>query len=779
MRTGGITRFTGPLWLIVIAVLGAATPAAETRFYVSPSGNDADAGSLEKPFRTLERARDAMRASQKETPCGGAIILRGGRYHLAEPFVMGAVDSGGAGRTIAYRAYPGEVPVLVGGVPVTGWQPHEGKVWRARAPSIVGLKSGSFEILEDGVPAVIARSPNEGWFRLAGASVDPDFHLVYKPEDFDPPKVDVGVLQVHLIHMGSYFSEHIPVESIDPATRTFHTRHRMWDKFYYPVAGKCYQVENALALVDAPGEFFADTRTGCIYCYPRTDNPEDALIETSVAAAVVSVESALAGKPVHDLVFEGLTIQGGQSGFHTDGVADILIKDCQVFNAIGNGIDILGASTRVTVTGCEVACSGREGINLRGSYESPASGGKANGANRGHRIHNNYIHHAGRLSITGCGIMLANSTSGNTISHNLVTDTAKAGIQMFSMWDVPREWAVMNDNVIEHNELARCVTRGWDGGAFYIGATTDNTTFANNQVSDAWSYFIETWPQPEALPLDCCAVDFDPGMTFNTRIDNNMFHGANAATFENGRFEDETFLANNFFESPNRPGQVMFNGQWTSLAKVDPKPFDRSKVSMDFGLTGEYKHPYPKESARPVGFPLHCGFEGTLSPFFLYRYNDGLKSDLFTAAHAKGGKTALEVDKDIFCVRYRHPSLLNKRVSVWMYDDPAKKHARCGVTLAGPDGATVFLGVDGAVSATKYVFRAGDAAKKSRSRRKAGWHELVFDFVSRPDGGCRMSIDGRDAGESPRPAQFHTIDIGDPDFGSDSRGMTFDDLKIE
>ena len=37
---------------------GAATP---TSYFVSPSGNDSHAGTLAAPFRTIARARDAVR----------------------------------------------------------------------------------------------------------------------------------------------------------------------------------------------------------------------------------------------------------------------------------------------------------------------------------------------------------------------------------------------------------------------------------------------------------------------------------------------------------------------------------------------------------------------------------------------------------------------------------------------------------------------------------------------------------------------------------------------
>ena len=54
------------------------TPPAGSAFYVSPSGNDNNAGTLAAPFRTLTRAQTAMRGSTTKTT-----YLRAGVYTLA------------------------------------------------------------------------------------------------------------------------------------------------------------------------------------------------------------------------------------------------------------------------------------------------------------------------------------------------------------------------------------------------------------------------------------------------------------------------------------------------------------------------------------------------------------------------------------------------------------------------------------------------------------------------------------------------------------------------
>lgn len=76
-------------------------------FYVSPEGNDANEGvSLSVPFRTLEKARDAARASETTK----TIYLLNGTYDRGETLRLDVSDKGQS-----WLAYPGQRPVLDGG----------------------------------------------------------------------------------------------------------------------------------------------------------------------------------------------------------------------------------------------------------------------------------------------------------------------------------------------------------------------------------------------------------------------------------------------------------------------------------------------------------------------------------------------------------------------------------------------------------------------------------------------------------------------------------------
>ena len=114
--------FTG---FLVIGLLFALSPVMcfpSTTFWVSPSGDDGSPGTKMKPFRTLERARDAVRAVQGNQVQQDAVVyLRDGAHRLGQTFVLDWRDSGQNGYDVVYRAAPGEHPVICGSIQVGNW----------------------------------------------------------------------------------------------------------------------------------------------------------------------------------------------------------------------------------------------------------------------------------------------------------------------------------------------------------------------------------------------------------------------------------------------------------------------------------------------------------------------------------------------------------------------------------------------------------------------------------------------------------------------------------
>ncbi|MEN6304695.1 MAG: right-handed parallel beta-helix repeat-containing protein [Armatimonadia bacterium] len=161
MRTFGLT-----LTLTLLVASAASAAGVPLILYVAPSGNDGWSGRLaapnaartDGPLASVAGARDVLRKAKPATPM--EVRVRGGRYEVSSPVVFEPQDSGTTDCPISYVAYPGEKPVLSGGVRVTGFKPYRGKVVCADLPQ---ARDGGWvfrSLFVDGERAIRARYPN-------------------------------------------------------------------------------------------------------------------------------------------------------------------------------------------------------------------------------------------------------------------------------------------------------------------------------------------------------------------------------------------------------------------------------------------------------------------------------------------------------------------------------------------------------------------------------------------------------------------------------------------
>jgi uncharacterized protein (TIGR03437 family) len=132
------------------SVLVASTQTVPSTYYVSPDGNDSWSGTLpapnasssDGPFASLARGQSAIRsavAAASGRPL--TVLLRGGTYYLpATPINSGTLnftsaDSGTANALITWQNYPGETPVVSGGIALTAWTNVLGKLWQTQLPA--------------------------------------------------------------------------------------------------------------------------------------------------------------------------------------------------------------------------------------------------------------------------------------------------------------------------------------------------------------------------------------------------------------------------------------------------------------------------------------------------------------------------------------------------------------------------------------------------------------------------------------------------------------------
>ena len=140
-------------------------PSVTADFYVAPSGDDANAGSNAKPFRTIQRAVASVKAGQ-------TVLVRGGVYFERRISFAGA---GTVAAPITFKAVPGERVVIDHGLRVPNWNLESGSVYKGAPDYVAGAPK------DRTLAVVVAGRPLEqvtGALREGTWSLEPSTGLV-------------------------------------------------------------------------------------------------------------------------------------------------------------------------------------------------------------------------------------------------------------------------------------------------------------------------------------------------------------------------------------------------------------------------------------------------------------------------------------------------------------------------------------------------------------------------------------------------------------------------
>ena len=319
------------------------------RLYVATDGDDAADGSRAHPFKSLLKARDAVRALKAAggLPAGGvAVVLRGGTYPMTASLELDARDSGERDRPVVWCAEQGERVVLDGGWtvpaftkpaaddPVLRRVPAEARD-RVRVADVKGyprwnekMKHYSSGMRVADVPELIlgnrrlapARYPNDRWLtvsaiagkqtlgkygnRLAkGAVVCGELAGELERWAAEPELFATGYWRLHWSDLTSQ------VKSIDLKTGIMEI-----DRNPDCLVGGSFFFLNAAAALDAPGEWYLDRARGRLYVIPVEKGFPKGLVGPNDGYRLSSFDKPfVSAKDVHDLRLEGLVLECGRN----------------------------------------------------------------------------------------------------------------------------------------------------------------------------------------------------------------------------------------------------------------------------------------------------------------------------------------------------------------------------------------------------------------------------------------------------------------------------------
>ena len=476
----GVVAF---VFLLTIQSLGSV------EYFVSTGGDDSYVGSRDKPFATLERARDAVRGNGNSGPV--TVWVRGGTYYPDRALELGGQDSGTSESPVVYRACEGEEVRISGGRSVGSFKSvSDAKILGRLEASVrdrvvyADLKGAGIsdfghptainrraELFFDDEPTQLSRWPNEGFVKIVDAIGETSFvvhgrkgtregKLVYSDKR---PERWVGEEDVwlHGYWFWDWSDSFEKVDSIDIDKQLFTTAAPYHNYGYRK--GQRYYAINVLAELDKPGEWYLDREAGRLYFLPPKPNEP-----TGGKRAIFSVLGGLINLKdcswvtIRDVIIENtrstaVTISGG-SGNNVAG--------CVIRNTGSYAVRVSGGREN-SVIGCDIYNTGEGGISLNG-------GDRKTLAAAGHLAENNHIHHFGRIYRTYRPAIMIGGV-GNRIRHNVIHEGPHNAIQLGG-----------NDHLIEFNEIYRVCFETGDVGAFYMGRdwTARGTVIRHNYFHD-------------------------------------------------------------------------------------------------------------------------------------------------------------------------------------------------------------------------------------------------------------------------------------------------------
>ena len=552
----GITRAClAPVFgLLLFGLSSRSGSAASGVLYVATNGNDGWSGRLSSPNRThtdgplasLIGARNRLRAGDPGAAKGSwHVLVRGGTYELSEPLVLEPQDSGTAESPVIYEAYKKEKPVFTGGRSIRNFR-QVGQLWRT---TIDEARSGKWyfrQLFVDNQRRTRARSPNSGYYRISQLIPGPSVPNA-KPVARDKFVFAPGDLQawqrlgdVDLVLMHSWENSIHPLGSVDTMSNVveFAAPLKEWWGLGYWEDHQRYFVENALELLDEPGEWYLNRETGELSYWPMKG---ERLNETRIVAPVLTNFVEFAGNPDKGAFVQHVTLRG--LAFHdADWVLDQKGNSSTQAAVEVPAVITADGALNCAVENCEVAHIGTYGIWFRRGCKNCriqhnrlfdlGAGGIRVGEDRMAAedraetsrtlVDNNHIFDGGRI-YPGCvGIWLAQS-SNNRISHNDIHDLYYTGISVGWNWGLEKNRTT--NNFIEYNHvhnLGHGVLS--DAGLIYCLGVSPASVIRNNVLHDLWPYSAPALGWGIYLDAHCGNYLVENNLVYNTLSGGLMFN---------------------------------------------------------------------------------------------------------------------------------------------------------------------------------------------------------------------------------------------------------------
>ncbi len=554
---------------------------AKGDFYVSPEGNDNWSGTLaapnssgtDGPFATIIRAKSAVRElkgkvylQKKEKAIDAnyigtsytfwkgkdiVVLIRQGIYTLTEPLIFTPEDGGERVETnlpsgafewhhlrdnyVTYAAYPGEEPVITGATLVTDWK-KDGNTW------VTPFKQEEVSaLIANGKKQTLARTPNSGYFTLR-KTPSSSSEIPYKSGEIKKWK---EMKQNRIVILLRWRTAYNSIDKIDENKQIafLRTPEDGPDNFNgLLVVPPRYYIENVKELLDVPGEWFFDKTKKEISYIPAEGitDPNQANLSVPQVNRLIQVKGE-ENKPVRNLRFYGLVFEGAKENFRdfphyysvTPGCIAISFEytyDCELVDSELRACGGLGMSIGFGCFNTRILGNRFDGLEqgaLSVSSTVDMKNGKLNQLTRETTISNNVF---SECAFVGGITLVVSGTIRTTISHNYFTRSGRPYTIYCGAGAGGLEGTVTGDVTVEYNHFYDVQHDADDAGVIVVTGMTFNSKVRNNLIHRVHQGFFS----------DNVAFWFD-NMSSNWSVTNNIYYD-----FEQGEMKTcGTYLIDN------------------------------------------------------------------------------------------------------------------------------------------------------------------------------------------------------------------------------------------
>ncbi len=494
--------------------------------YVNANAAAGGDGSEAKPYATLEEAQAKLRTLLAVYPTGNiTVYLMDGTYRLSETLTLTEEDSTFGRVTIT--GYKGCNPVISGAQTTGKFNKVDGKEYYSyqlpESAKVDGAYPLSHDLFVNGERAVLARTEdmvfqygfenvvmteNGKYVDYADNSWYVNEELLAGVPDDELHFVELNYLQEWkhtMLHLNTRVSSKVQGTEVNVTVDSdeLNELYAHCATLKSPV-GETYWLQNHLAFLDKPGEYYYDQARGIIYYMPYSDQDmEKAQIEYGTLDILVALDHA------ENITFDGIDFEGATTNWATenglpgqlsgtqygkvpgwgdcgepipcaaifgDYTTGIKVVNC-IFEELGGSAMIFRFGTKdLEIIGNRMRNLGMCGVQI-GVAQLKWNQDNIPGQAENITISNNYITNIGIVNLA-CPAIAVKRAENLKITHNMIVHTPYSAITAGWGFDhtLTDEASLKNlvNAEIAYNYIEDFIHKNNDGGGIYVcGANAD------------------------------------------------------------------------------------------------------------------------------------------------------------------------------------------------------------------------------------------------------------------------------------------------------------------